>query len=511
MPTVRVFLLGAFALMLAPLVTAQTVETILHASAVSWETEESRVAGTPIGLAIRRWRDGDGMQPSNHGFQLTGRFLHAEWDESGSYLVNPVMAGSATPPTRGSADYSDVVLVGKASRDERSLHLFPFEGATLTVSMHCGMATESKHDVLAAQSRVDLQRPEPSRDTSSALQLEPCTDSEFSVSGGPFLVVMWEWDAELVANEGRDVLWSGMATNEAAPVDTRPYQGRARQLYLTVSEGVFTMNTEANWSPRLFMQDAGLSNAAQVTLTNVRGTFASIQDPAEIRLNGNVGLRLLPADQELRAEILAGAHQASVNGASVPLTTTPPSAPVSRFWLGAGLLAMVGAVLATVPRIVHVRRRRFEAHFDQYLDQAYELQNRLMYRKGLRLTARLLEHEATNPHVHYLHGYALLRLERPVAALGHLERGRELALKQGEDGPFCAFVCMAAAQAAALQVPRKPELRQVVVEYLRQAIKNDPDSIEGMSLQVELLPFLREAAIVRALPAGKDGSDLLKP
>lgn len=502
MDATRALACCVLALLLGPVAaTGQTLQAqaTFFAKSAAWEAGEQALSGPLIGLIQRRSLDED-APATDHWFQLSAAQVRVDWDAAELRLETP--AGWVTPAgaSHGSSEHTNAVLVGHDSRNDRFAYLFPLDGATLRLSMPCGKAVLSNDLSVQAESTVDPTRPPISRDTSSALQLQPCQDSRMTISGGPFLVVLWEWDADLTSDQGQEVLWSGKAQGEV-PADTRPYASRARQLFLTVSDGSFTLDAEPGWQPRVFMGSATLDHAARVRLTDARGTFASVQDAVDaehLLLAGDMALRLAPAKDALLAEVLGGADGASVDGSFVPLAVAaqPSGSPLPvGTWLALGL---VGAALAPVP-VVLLRRRMFKARFDRHVGEAYELQNRMLYAKSLRLTRRLLAHETLDADVHYLHGCALLETGRPAEALRHLERSLELARRNLDDEELGSEICIHAARAAAGAYRADPQegRRKQVLEYLRQAIQYDPLCQQELGRQADLSDFMLELAVLR--------------
>lgn len=195
--------------------------------------------GTLTGSAYWWPNDTTTPTPAKSFFDLQATAIQAEWDTSGLYLDAKPVAFYPSFVTHGSATYTNAVIQGASSGTNRYLFVFP--DGPVQVLAACAAAQASTQSQLSAVSHADNARNPTNADTANALQVAPCTDTTVRLRGS-FRVILWDWNANVTAQEGSGFLWSGKAPQDTVSgPDARPYASRAQQVYLTVHNGTMTL------------------------------------------------------------------------------------------------------------------------------------------------------------------------------------------------------------------------------------------------------------------------------
>ncbi|MEA3203414.1 MAG: hypothetical protein QOI63_1089 [Thermoplasmata archaeon] len=391
--------------------------------------------------------------------------------------------------THGSATYTAAHVEGTTSGGARALYVFPTGGQALQASIPCATAQAPLQNQIGAVAHADRSRATRKADVSQAVQITPCAPASVT---GSFTVVLWDWNADATAQEGRAVLWSGKEKQDAAPdplgvADGRPYVSRAQQVYLTVQDGTLTF--PASGQPALlFVGGIDLAGASTVGLTEATGSLLGQQlQGHRLQLAGRIDAALAHEADRMVLRVADGLHGVDVDGRSYAVASTT-TAPGRAWWPWlTGGLGLVAVPVLAAPLVR--RRRALRVHATAC--RAKDLLCRLDANAALPLTAKLLRLEPKEPEWFYLHGLAL----HGAGALGDAHQQHEAASALKPEPGLAAQNAHAGALVAArlyafAQGEERVRLFGRVLAWIESGAGADGRILGDMAMNGELQPFL---------------------
>lgn len=506
--TAHTYLLIGTLILLVTTASAQgAFEATFNSSTAAWA--EAEASGQFAGLVVQPVNFVGENAELDSWFELRGRSMQVETDTADLYLEAAPVTAAPLPPTlpligntgveSTSVEYLDATVTGTASRGSRLLYVFPIPGLAAEVEVPCGVAAHSPDGEFVAVARLNGSRGDFAANTVDALEVRTCFQSALVVTGS-FLVVLWEWDAHLMSAQGEVDWWSGKAHQENVPVgaDLRPYVSRAQQIYVTVRDGAFTINGNADRPPLLYSESLDLVEAPTIKLDGATGQIKDAGVPvtgANVILAGALEARLKAADRGVQVQVLDGLRTINVNG--LPLASIVTAEPTTAGRSAWQLVGMVGAVLAPLVAVPIVRRRRARpaAGITRLVDHVETLIQTGQAEEALRPSQRLLRRVPSEPHAHWLRVSALRRAGYPEQAFAHYQGLTIQGLHF--QGRFAAELALEAARAA-LQAStgfatRQGAWRRLACQALLEACQADKSILADLDVHPGLEALYFEA------------------
>ncbi|MFO1535815.1 MAG: hypothetical protein ABR586_09140 [Thermoplasmatota archaeon] len=325
---------------------------------------------------------------TDSAFQIKARHVRLELDVADYFVESAAAAGPLVPYVDGLdgpfsykyteiRDFTGVVINGSASRQDRFAYLFPVGAGISNIEAGCADVWPGPSSTLTVPElgfNPNTRRPEayvngshnPSADISDTLEVAPCVGKPLTVSGS-FLVVLWQWDAGLQAEEGPLAIATGRGT-AMQPFDGnggRPYLGSAREAYLYVEDGEFTIAGNAERPTRMYLDQATVRGASRLTLQDGQGQVTGLPsiEGSNVEFTGALDIGLFPGNNFVSANIGGRLQAIDVDGHRVELATAVPATPLPKqssnlpmFTVTALALAFGGVGLLLRNRHIHLRR-----------------------------------------------------------------------------------------------------------------------------------------------------------
>lgn len=460
-------------------------------------------------------------------FELRATAARVETWEAGPYTRGP--RGFIAPPTTPTSQlFTEVSVIGTTNRAEYRFDVFPTTDVPplASVSSACVQLEPSSKDSHDSVPRVGADSPRFETRVADAIQWSACGLSELTVTGS-FVLVLWEWDAEIRSDGQATELRSGRDRTSTAPEPAAssiyPTVSHARQQYIYVEGGTLTvprMDDTTHWA---FLDSPRLSTQGTLRFKDATGQLEQdgVVHPiraSSLNAEGGLGLhgiRSTGQDGNLHADLAGRLDAADTDGQPMALSAAVAAQGGPVLWLLAvGAVGAVAAPALAVPlRRRHAARRR---RTDAVLRRLDDAMCRLDFPAAERLSAKLLDWE---PHVgefHHLRGQALRELGQPALALQHHEQARDLL--RGFEGldtellaeNFYAGARAAALQAAAASAAEKDKWQEIVLAWLRQALESKPELLADMERQPDVHGYVDQARMWVAT-LDRDAPEWLQP
>jgi hypothetical protein len=294
------------------------------------------------------------------GFTLEAQRLRIETAHSAAsvHLVATEYRHTSETTT---ADFDSALVEGVTQRDNYRFSVWPLTPASAVVvasSETCATLDSSTQSRIERTALVDTRRSPDTATTGDAVEWTACPDGSLTIHGD-FLLRLWEWDAELTTSDGQTIsLPSGKRNLDGSPpegaLDTSAFVGQATEQFIYARNATLTL-PELSGTYRLFVQDAQISAAESIRLSDASGSILDV--PVEGRvvvLRGDIVVQVTGAGQAapLSALVAGDVSRLDVDGRIVSL----PQAPAVAFGLpiGAAIAALV--LLGLLGRRALVRR-----------------------------------------------------------------------------------------------------------------------------------------------------------
>lgn len=286
----------------------------------------------------------------------------------------------------------------------------------------------------------------------------------------------------------------------AAPY-TNSYAGPAQQLYLTVTNGTFTLAGSHAFPLVLYMQAPAVQDALQARLSGGSGNIPALnRDVAgqAILLTGRMRLGLDQAGQGVGVTVREGLDALEVDGRRIQVPATAVAAPKPGMpaALAGGLAGAVLVSAAVVPVARRARAAR-SRRMEDLVEGGRDLLHRGRCEEAHAAARKVLDLKPDHPQGHYLMAVSLGCLHDVAGALAHHRRAAELLRKVPEARGLLGENALQAARTAA---SARDAGRQEVVAWLGEALQAKPELREELRRHWELHPFLRAVG----LPAPDD-------
>lgn len=430
----------------------------------------------------------------------------------------PVMPGYEPNTTT----YSKAVVesLPGQTRDAYKVNVIASDGRPPVVRVSGGCEAFSVPDRQQLEAEWAVARPaEPVVvDVANAVRWTECGRSQVEVEGD-FTLVLWEVQATLRTVDQTVDLQSGIDDSSSIPApasgQANPTIGHRRQQYLYVEDGrlAFQMDSSPHFAylagPQV--QSEGLLSFRHATGELRQGATMLPVQANSLALQGSLNvdqLRNQGPDQPLAVRFHGLVESGEADGQDLTLATTATQAvrPFPWAWVvGLGLAATVVAV----PLAMRPARRLVARYIDgRRHDRVADLQVRCedliavrRFQEARNVSATLLELDPSDPDLQFLRATVLGNLGRlgdDAACREALEHHAEAAKKSRErlaDPTFVAENALQAALTGAAWYAHAPDsdknrLHDLVLNWMAEAVRNEPCLEPDLGLHVELQPFL---------------------
>ncbi|MFA5943494.1 MAG: hypothetical protein WC876_03400 [Candidatus Thermoplasmatota archaeon] len=506
-------LLALLMLVFLPLVQSQPLghEASFSAASLKWNASGEAAIGEFVAFRSREVGASTLIPATSPASELDGSFFELkakqvdlESDVADIFLDAGGPVTASLPPLVHTerASLTDVVVVGTNAREGQMLYAFPVSDGKVEVKVECATAVASPIAVVHAPTMLGAREPIDA-DTSGALEIAPCADSEI-VLKGDFIVVLWERDGTLTSAQGPADFWSGKREQETAPdptgtLDGRPFASKAQQSYITVHDGKLRMKSADLLAPLLYMNAIDAKAASSVTMTDAIGEVGTEHHAATgrtVRLDGALDVRYQRQGNAVSVNVMHGIEAVTVDGQPLRIESVAVnpggSGALPLSWILVSALGLVATPL-TVQRLRIMRRHRV----DGLLYICDRLFNRLRFEEMNETAARALDMAPQNPEAHMQRARALEQLGHFSDSQTHRGMAHQLLQAAGNQALAARNAVHAADAAAHFQ------LHPVALRWIRQALMADPtvrdDIIQLPTLQ-PLLSHLEADATASIVP-----------
>ena len=417
------------------------------------------------------WQDGEVAASSlvalyDHGevpWRMSGADLHVRAVVADAYSKIPGAAFYAPRWETTHANYTQASVASQVGRPESFVYVIPAEGYVLPdVALSCGADAQPADEATPQQvpTQIESPNPNPPFPVDQSIAVRPC--SELSICGA-FTVALWERDATGNAAEGVLDLRSGQLARSGEP-DARPALGRAQQLYLTTTNGCFSMTPTGTTG--LILESLSLDRTAEIVLGQANGFLQDVAVPAgsDLQLFGSLSLDLGRTDDRLVLAGIEGVDAATLNGSPLPLAAATTGgtgwAATAPLGIGAGT-----ALLLLLVVLIYLRR---PSRTEWFLGLGVNQAERGRYWLAAFFADQAARCEPSNAFARVLHAYCMQIEGDYEAALRSRDAAHPTLLEVGEMEAAARSAIEGAWAALQLQDPTGQRL------WLQRAFQAEP-------------------------------------